>query len=102
MPALFHPQSLALAMLHLSLLCSSLLVAPPRIAPRRAAAGLRVRDSVMHASPTRRELLQLMRTRPASTQRHGRDVYEPLKLRDSTGHDMGLIFDPNDGWIILL
>eukprot|EP01043_Picozoa_sp_COSAG02_P069822 COSAG02_NODE_12124_length_1592_cov_1.689886_1_plen_340_part_00 len=46
----------------------------------------------------RRELLQLMRTRPASTQRHGRDVYEPLKLRDSTGHDMGLIFDPNDGW----
>ena len=46
-------------MLHLSLLCSSLLVAPPRIAPGRATAGLRVRDSVMHASPTRRELLQL-------------------------------------------
>ena len=45
-------------MLHISLLCSSLLIAPPRAAPRRAAAA-RVMDSVMHASPTRRELLQL-------------------------------------------
>ena len=46
-------------MLHVSLLCSSLLIAPPRAAPRRAAAALRARDSVMHASPSRRELLQL-------------------------------------------
>ena len=46
-------------MLHVSLLCSSLIIAPPRAAPRRAEAAQRVRDSVMHASPTRRELLQL-------------------------------------------
>lgn len=46
----------------------------------------------------RRELLQLLRTRPANTQRHGRDVYEPLRLRDSAGRDAGLAFDPNDGW----
>ena len=56
------------AMLHLSLLCSSLLVATPRIAPGRAVAGLRVRDSVMHASPTRRELLQLTASGLLSTE----------------------------------
>ena len=46
----------------------------------------------------RRELLQLLGTRKHSAQRHGRNVYEPYKVVDDSGHTTGVVLDPNDGW----
>ena len=61
----------------------------PVVIQHRAAAAI---------CDIRRELLQLLQTNSANAQRHGRDIYEPFKLLDNTGRDVGVAFDPNDGW----